>query len=288
MNKKICVITGATSGIGMEAAELLARKGFFVVLACRNLEKARNVLNDIKKQSETQSSCSMRLDLSSFRSIEGFADEFSRKFDRLDVLINNAGTICDRHHETEQGFEMTMGVNYIGPFYLTELLLPVIRKTPQARIINLSSIVGINSKMEDDVLDFYGIKHGMHAYTASKLAQILYTTDLAERLKNDDVTANALHPGIIATNIWTGEGLLMRATKPFMKYVCPPARYGAQNIVYLATSPEVKNVSGSVFSKKKNVGLKNSSANESLRKRLVATTRNAVREVTECSESIAI
>ena len=112
MNKKICVITGATSGIGMQAAKSLAREGFFVVLACRSLEKAEKVCSDIKAQSETQGSCCLCLDLSSFRSIESFADEFMSRFGRLDVLINNAGTICDRHHETEQGFEMTMGVNY--------------------------------------------------------------------------------------------------------------------------------------------------------------------------------
>ena len=127
--------------------------------------------------------------------------------------------------------------------------------------------MGIKSKMEDDILDFYCIRHGMHAYTASKLAIILYTSDLAERLRGLDVTVNALHPGIIATNIWTGEGLLMRATKPFMKYVCPPAVRGAENIVHLAVSPTVENISGSVFSKKKNVGLKNSSADPALRKK---------------------
>ena len=288
MNKKICVVTGATSGIGKEAAKLIAREGFFVVLAFRSLEKAENVCADIKKQSETQSSCCIELDLSSFRSIERFADEFTRKFHRLDVLINNAGTICDRHHETQQGFEMTMGVNYLGHCYLTELLLPVIKKTDGARIINVSSIVGINSKMGDEILDFYGIRHGMHAYTASKLAQILYTADLAERLGGCDVTVNALHPGIIATNIWTGEGLLMRATKPFMKYVCPPAVRGAKNILHLALSPDLKGISGSVFSKKKQVSLKNSSKDEDLRKKLIKATRDAISEATECKKSIAI
>lgn len=279
MNKNICIVTGATSGIGMETAKSLAQKGFFVVLACRNKEKALAVCKEINRDCKKTSSCSISLDLSSFKSIKKFVCEFGEKFDRLDVLVNNAGTICDRHHETEQGFEMTIGVNYIGPYYLTELLLPIIKKTPSSRIINVSSIVGINSKMEDEILDFYKMKHGMHAYKASKLAQILHVVDLSEKLKNHDVTVNALHPGIIATNIWTGEGLIMRATKPFMKYVCPPAKRGAGNIVYLALSREVKNISGSVFSKKKNIGLKNSSLNRDLKERLMKLTRESIEEV---------
>ncbi len=288
MNKKICIVTGATSGIGFEAAKSLAQKGFFVVLACRNKLKAEDCRIAIKEKTKNQNVFCIDLDLSSFASIESFAKEFMKKFDRLDVLINNAGTICDRHHKTEQGFEMTIGVNYIGHYYLTELLLPIIKKTPKSRILNVSSIVGIKSKMNDEILDFYAIRHGMCAYTASKLAQIFYTIDLSERLEDCDVTVNALHPGVIGTNIWSGEGSFMKITNPIMKFVFPSPSNGAKNLVYLAVSPEVENITGAVFSKRKKIALGGNLLNTDLKKKLISKTNNAIQEVKTCKKNIVI
>ena len=288
MNKKICVVTGATSGLGLETAKLMAENGFFVVLACRNEEKAKSLCSEINKSYDIKKSCCIALDLSSFSSIENFAESFAKSFSHLDVLINNAGIICDRHHKTEQGFEMTMGVNYLGLYHLTELLLPVISKTPNARIVNVSSIVGINCNMQDEILDFHNIDHGLHAYTASKLAVILYTSDLSQRMKDKGITVNAMHPGVFGSNIMSGDGLLMRSAKPLMKLFFRPPRRHAKNLLYLATSPDVKDISGSMFMKSKHVGLKNSAADENLKKKLMQVTKQSVKEKTECKKDIAI
>ena len=159
----------------METAKLMAKNGFFVVLACRSENKAKALCSEINKTYDIKKTCTLKLDLSSFSSIESFAESFIKDYGRLDVLINNAGTICDRHHETQQGFEMTMGVNYIGLYYLTELLLPVISKTPDARIVNVSSIVGINCRMQDEILDFYSIEHGTSCiYRVKARGYIIY------------------------------------------------------------------------------------------------------------------
>ncbi len=278
MKKKVCIITGATSGIGKEAAKSLVQSGLTVILACRNIDKAEQLCAKFSDETGNPDVFAIEFDLSSFRSIDAFCEKFLSRFNRLDVLINNAGVICDRPQKTKQGFEMTMGVNYIGTYYLTEKLLPILKSTKYSRIVNVTSIVGIKSNLKDEILDFYNIKHGMQAYAASKLALILYTVDLAERLKNCEVTSNALHPGVIATNIWTGEGFLMRATKPFMKYVCPPAIHGAKRVIHLALSPEVKDISGSVFSKEKMVTPKKSAANSELRKKLIMATQTAIKK----------
>ena len=279
MFKKICIVTGATSGIGLEAAKALAMQDYCVVLACRNDIKANKTLDKIIIQSENKDIYYMNLDLSSFQSIKNFTEAFINKFDKLDVLINNAGTFCDRQHTTKEGFELTMGVNYIGAYYLAQLLLPIIKKTPKSRIINVSSIVGLYSNKKENTWDFYNIKHGFRAYNESKLAQIFHTQDLAEQLKDCDTTANSLHPGVIATNIWTGEGLLMKLTKPFMKLLFPSPQKGVGTIIYLATSDEVETISGAMFSNNKKIPYRNASLNENLRKELIELTEKIINEV---------
>ena len=288
MKNKVCIVTGATSGIGLYVAGMLAQKGMHIVLACRNMEKAKAVCEKIKSKTGNPHVFCMELDLSSFNSIESFAEKFRQKYGRLDILINNAGVICDTRRYSEQGFEMTMGVNYIGPYYLTQLLMPHLYRAQSARIINVSSVVGINSSMHEEVLDFYDLKPGLYAYTASKFAQVLYTIELAERLSGSNITVNALHPGVYGTNIWSGERPLTRYTKPLMKFFFPSPKNGAKAITHLATSPDLAKVTGALFMKTKKVAPKNGALNDKLRKKLMEYTQNAVEEAEKCKKNIAI
>lgn len=252
MQDKVVVITGANSGIGREAARALAKKGATIVMACRNLSKSIPVCEAIQNESGNRQVEVMPLDLASLNSVRSFAGYFMTRYPRLDVLINNAGVFCLRREETEDGFEKTMGVNHFGPFLLTNLLLPVIKQTPEARIVNVSSDAHFSGELDLDEIN-YGIKYpvfGFKAYGASRLATVLFTQELAERLQDTGVTANSLHPGAVATNIWNigpqnkaYQGLIHRLTGLFM--LSPEE--GARTSIYLASSEAVKDVTGKYF-----------------------------------------
>jgi NAD(P)-dependent dehydrogenase (short-subunit alcohol dehydrogenase family) len=252
--EKVVLITGANSGIGKETARALAKNGATLVMACRNLAKAIPVCESIQKESGNRQVEVMQLDLASLSSVRAFADRFAGKYLRLDVLINNAGIFSMRREETEDGFEKTMGVNYFGPFLLTNLLLPLIKQTPEARIVNVSSDAHFSGQIDLDDIN-YQKKYpafGFKAYSDSRLATVLFTQELAERLQDRSITANSLHPGTVATNIWSiGPGikayqkLIHRITSSFM--LSPEE--GAQTTIYLASSDEVKGVTGKYFYK---------------------------------------
>jgi retinol dehydrogenase 14 len=254
MQGKVLLITGANSGIGKETSRALAKKSAIVVMACRNLTRANPVCEAIQEESGNRQVEVMQLDLASLSSIRAFADEFVGKYPRLDVLINNAGIFSLRREETVDGFEETMGVNYFGPFLLTNLLLPLIVKTPEARIVNVSSDALFSGQIDLDDLN-YKKKYpafGFKAYGTSRLATVLFTQELAERLQGSGITANSLHPGTVATNIWNigpeikaYQLLIHRITRSFM--LSPEE--GAQTSIYLASSDAVKGVTGKYFYK---------------------------------------
>jgi len=254
MHGKIVLITGANSGIGKETARALAKESATVVMACRNLTKSIQVCEAIQEESGNRQVEVMQLDLASLSSVRAFTDQFAGKYLRLDVLINNAGIFSLRREETMDGFEKTMGVNYFGPFLLTNLLLPLIKQTPEARIVNVSSDAHFSGQIDLDDLN-YKKKYPMFGFTAygtSRLATILFTQELAERLQNAGVTVNALHPGTVATNIWNigpknkaYQRLINRITRSFL--LSPEE--GAQTSIYLASSDEVKGVTGKYFYK---------------------------------------
>jgi NAD(P)-dependent dehydrogenase (short-subunit alcohol dehydrogenase family) len=288
MNKKICIVTGASSGIGLETAKALAHQRFCVVMACRNIEKAKKIRDEIVMQTDNSDVIVMQLDLSSFGSIDSFVHEFNTEYNQLDVLINNAGTFCDRPYKTQEGFELTIGVNYIGSFYLTQSLLPNIRRANNARIINVSSIMGLVHKIKPGNWDFYDLAYGFKAYNTSKLAQILYTIDLAKELEDEDITVNALHPGVVGTNIMSGESFILRLINPIMKFLfCTPEK-GAQTSIYLATCDEVQGITGKMFANKKVVNYNKSILDENLRAELIKATQRAINEVKECKSNMVI
>jgi NAD(P)-dependent dehydrogenase (short-subunit alcohol dehydrogenase family) len=256
MKDKIVLITGANSGIGKETTRALAKKGATIIMACRNLEKAEPVCEMIQTESKNPNIEVMKLDLASLKSVRNFTQEFKARYQQLNVLINNAGVFCMKREETEEGFELTMGVNHLGHFLLTHELLPILEKTPEARIINLSSNAHFSAGLDLDDLHFKRRKYsGFKAYGASRLATVFFTQEFAERLKEKDITVNSLHPGHVDTNMWDLWGAQRRwyqsLLSGMMKLFLISAEEGAQTSIYLASSGEVKGITGKYFAKKK-------------------------------------
>lgn len=253
MQGKRVLITGANSGIGKMAAIALAQQGAEIVMGCRNLSSAEAAKGEIQQQAPGAEVHVMALDLASLQSIHQFAEQCNKQFDRLDVLINNAGLASIERQETQDGFELTMGTNHLGPFLLTHLLLPLLQKAEHARIINVASHSHYSGKIDFD--DFHS-KHNyrvMKVYGASKLANVLFTQELAERLRDQGITVNALHPGMVATNIWPDDKLWQRAASWVAKQFMISEKKGAETTVYLASSDKVAQTSGKYFYKKKPV-----------------------------------
>jgi len=256
MKDKIVLITGANSGIGKETTRALAKKGATIIMACRHLEKAEPVCAMIQTESKNPNIKVMKLDLASLKSVRNFTQEFKARYQKLNVLINNAGIFCMKREETEEGFELTMGVNHLGHFLLTYELLLLLEKTAEARIINLSSDAHSSADLDLDDLHFKRRKYsGFKAYGSSRLATVFFTQELAERLKEKDITVNSLHPGHVDTKMWD----LWRAKRRWyysllhgiIKLFLISAEEGAQTSIYLASSNEVKGITGKHFVKKK-------------------------------------
>jgi NAD(P)-dependent dehydrogenase (short-subunit alcohol dehydrogenase family) len=202
---KTVLITGANSGIGLETTRVLAGMGARIVMACRDRAKADPLRDQLAGETGNDQLEVMDLDLASLADIRRFAAEFGERHGRLDVLLNNAGCFSMTRQETVDGFELTFGTNHLGPFLLTTLLLPMLRDTPAARIVNVASAAHTAAKLDWDDLQMTRRYKGFPAYANSKLANVLFTFELARRLADDDVTVNALHPGHVATNIWPSD-----------------------------------------------------------------------------------
>ena len=252
MRGKTVLITGANSGIGKETAKSLAKMGASIIMACRNINSSLEAYKEIKDVSESGNVELMELDLSSIKSIRKFALDFNNKYEELHVLINNAGVFCEVREETEDGFEKTMGVNYFGMFMLTHLLLPVIKNTHKSRIINVTSKAAFHGKLNFDDLNFHKKYHSFKAYSASKLAVILFTMELSEKLKDSGVVVNSVHPGgAVATNMWKGNTLMMKVMGSMMKLFSTSPEEGASTSVYLSSSLDIEGVTGKLFHKDK-------------------------------------
>ena len=251
MDGKVCLITGATSGIGKATAMGLASMGASVVMVGRDRGRGEAALAEIKEGSANASVDLMLADLSSQEEIHRLADEFEEAYPRLDVLINNAGVIRSKRVTTADGIEMTFAVNHLAPFLLTNLLLDLLKASAPSRIVNVSSGEQRNGTIDFDDLQGEKVYKTAKAYSQSKLANVLFTYELARRLEGTGVTANCLHPGAgVRTNLGSGVsgvfGFTVRALTPLMK---SPEK-GAQTSIYLASSPEVEGLSGKYFVKK--------------------------------------
>ena len=248
MQGKICLITGGSDGIGYVASRELARMGARVVIVGRNSAKTEAAVQQIIADTDNPAVEYLLADLSSQREVRRVAAEAMEHVPHLDVLLNNAGAIFLSGGRSVDGIEMTFALNHLSYFLLTNLLLEHLRKAPRARIINVSSCAHESPgkfRMED-LADPSG-KGRYPAYKRSKLCNILFTYELARRLEGENITVNALHPGLVRTNIARNNGLLGRVVNFFIRVRGITPDQGAETPVYLAVSPEVEGVSGKYF-----------------------------------------
>src|SRR5881296_3133787 len=245
---RVFLVTGPNSGIGRATAMGLARLGGTVVMACRTASRGEAARLDIIRDS---GNCRVSLevvDLACEASIRSFADAFKRTHPRLDVLINNAGVYTSHRDITTDGLERQFEVNYLSGFLLAHLLLDLLKKSAPSRIVNVSSSAHGPSAIHFDDLQGERRYGGFRAYNQSKLAQILFTRELAQQLEGTGVTVNACHPGVIRTNLGIGgASVVVRFVRMFFK---GPAK-GAETPIFLATSPDVEGVIGKYFANKR-------------------------------------
>ncbi len=268
LKPRMALVTGANAGIGYHTALGLARQGYEVVMLCRSAERGEEARRQIVSASGNAAVHLILADLASLADIRRAAGEFLDRFDRLDVLVNNAGLVRAKREETVDGFEMTFAVNHLAYFLLTNLLLERLKAAAPARIVNVSSNAHKRSRFDFDDLQAVRRFAPYGAYARSKLANILFTRALARRLEGTGVTANALHPGVVRTNIagrgWHPLAIGFRLLGLF--YLSP--EQGAETSIHLASSPEVAGVTGEYFDRKKSVRAAPSAYNDEDAERL--------------------
>lgn len=239
----VAIITGTTHGIGRVTARELARAGRTVVMLCRDLRAGREVRDRIIAGLPGAAAHVIRCDLASLASVREAADSIRTEYRDIDLLVNNAGTVCMRHRTSPDGFELTFATNHLGPFLLTALLLD--RLTRRARIVNVASRIHLRGHMDFDLVTNPRARYRpTAAYAQSKLANVLHTLALARRLAFDGITVNCLHPGVVASNLlppW------LRLVKPLLSPGMLDVERGARTSVYLALAPEVAGTTGRYF-----------------------------------------
>lgn len=247
------IITGGNTGIGKETAIDLAKRGAIVYIACRDKKRGEDACKEIIQESKNTKVFYRNLDLSSLASVRTFCENFLAEGSRLDILINNAAMIADRHDVTVDGFEFQFGVNHLGPFLLTNLLLERLKSSAPSRIVNVTGKIYINCTPfdRDDIFTENSPYHPINVYAQTKLANIMFTRDLVRRLSGTRVTVNTLHPGVIHTGLsrnlrlnlfkfrWTPNRLT--------RYPKKSVKSGAQTTIYAAVDPDLENVTGEYF-----------------------------------------
>ncbi len=269
MKGKVCLITGANRGIGKATALGLARRGAAVIIHCRSRQLGETAREEIIAETGNGAIEVMVADLASLEAVHHLAEEVKRRHITLHVLVNNAGLAKRRHTLTEDGLETTFAVNHLAPFLLTHLLLDTLKGSAPARIVNVGSMVHRWGKI--DFCDLMGQRHYSmgRAYNQSKLANVLFTRELARRLEGSGVTVICVHPGMVVSDLgreYTGfMGLLAnKLWRPFMR---SPEK-GADTVIYLASSPDVAGVTGKYFANRRAVRSSKASHDPALAQRL--------------------
>jgi NAD(P)-dependent dehydrogenase (short-subunit alcohol dehydrogenase family) len=248
MNDKICLVTGATNGIGKATAQALAQLGATVVVVGRDAQKAAQATEEIRAATGNQNVVWLQADLSSQQDIRRLATEFKSKYSQLHVLLNNAGGTFKTRQLSVDGIEMTFALNHLAYFLLTNLLLNTIKASAPARIINVSSGAHSGGKIDFDNLQGERSYSSFGPYANSKLANILFTAELARRLEGTGVTGNALHPGLTSTGFGKNNpGFLMNIMGAIIPLIARSPEKGAETSIYLASSPEVESITGKYF-----------------------------------------
>jgi len=253
LHGRTVVVTGANSGVGRATALALARAGADTVITARHEERGRQALADIRRDSGSERVDLVLFDLGDLSSVRRGAEEILDRCARIDVLVNNAGLVQSARAETVDGYEATFAINHLGPFLLTQLLTDRLVDSAPARVVNVASTAHQAARRGLDFDDLQSTRHyrGMQAYSRSKLANILFTTELARRLAHRAVTANCLHPGTVASGFARDDdasGFLAFGIKVIKPFILTPEK-GARTSVYLASSPEVAEVTGQYFVK---------------------------------------
>ena len=248
MEGKTCLITGGSDGIGYVAARELARLGAQVFIVGRNAFKTKDAVDRIRDETGNREVCYLLADLSSQGDVRRLADQVKEQIPRLDVLLNNAGAIFLSNRSSVDGIEMTFALNHLGYYLLTTLLLDLLKDSAPARIVNVSSSShGSPGEFQLEDLPQPGKSGGYRAYGRSKLCNLWFTYELARRLEGSAVAVNALHPGLVRTNIARNNGVLGRVVNFFIGARGVDAARGAETLTYLAASPEVEGITGKYF-----------------------------------------
>lgn len=267
MGGEVALVTGGTSGIGKATAMALAAMGADVVVVGRDPERGEKAAAEIRAQTGGRVDLALA-DLSSQAEVRALAEEFRRRYDRLDVLVNNAGLVQSKRTETPDGMETTFAINHLAPFLLTNLLLDVLEKSAPSRVVTVSSEAERWGNIDFDDLQSKKRYRGFPVYGMTKLANIMFTYELAERLKGTGVTATCMHPGAVNTRFGTNNPgpmtILFRLFKPFMR----APEQGADTVIWLASSPEVEGASGRYYSDRKLVKPKKVASDPDARRRL--------------------
>ena len=270
MQGKICLVTGATSGMGKETALGLARMGATVVLVARDQNKGKQTLHEITRQSGNEHIDLLLADLSSQQEVRKLADEFKAKYQQLHVLVNNAGAVFTKRQTTVDDLEMTFALDHLAYFLLTNLLLDTIKASAPARIINISSQAQGVGKINFN--DLQGEKNyglfGFNAYGQAKLANVMFTYELARHLQGTGVTVNAVGPGPVSTNFGVSNGgIFSTITKFVMRSAKTPAD-AAKTAIRLASAPEMQNETGKFYYNEREIRSSKLSHNVATQKRL--------------------
>lgn len=250
---RTCVITGTTHGIGFEAAKLIAKRGHTVVMLNRNTQRAELVQDHIRKLSGNVEVFNIHCDLASLASIRQCAQTLRAAHSAIDVLVNNAGIMSGKPQRSADGIELTFAVNHLAPFLLTELLKDMLLQSPQGRVVNLAS--AIHTLVRSDITRLGSTQRykSMRVYAESKLANVMHTLQLAERHQDSNMTANCMHPGVVATNLLPADRPILRwGGKLVRKFMRSPAE-GAATVTYLALSPDLNTLTGKYFAPNKRI-----------------------------------
>lgn len=268
MKNKICIITGATSGMGLATTVSLAGMGDTLGIVCRNKIKGESAIKFIKEKTRNNNIELFVADLSSIKEIKRVAEEIIKAFPRIDVLVNNAGAINKEKIVTVDGYETTFATNHLAYFLLTNLLLDNLKASPKARIVSVASQAAKMGEINFEDLQFEKKYSSWKAYAQSKLASIMFTYELSRRLEGSNITANCLHPGVVKTNFAKDlngiSGFFFKKMSGFLR----TAEKGAETIIWLASSKEVQGVSGKYFNDMKEIKSNKQSYDTEVQQRL--------------------
>ncbi len=279
--EKTAIVTGANSGMGKATTLALMNQDYHVIMACRNQSRGQSALDEVKKIATSGKASLYLCDLASLKSIKEFSKKIHQDFRSIDLLINNAGVILASRQETAEGFEMQLGVNHIGHFYLTKLILDLLQKNGASRIVNVSSGAHKIGKINFDDIHMLKRYSTFKAYSRSKLANILFTRELAKRLEGTNVTVNTCHPGAVATSMGVNrETGLGKRLLQFLGFFFLTPEQGADTAVYLATSDEFAGISGKYFYKRKPAKISKAASDDQLAEKLWTVTEMMIQPFT--------